>query len=133
VPYVLDASIAACWYFRDEADIRADKSRDLLETDYAVVPLHWWFEVRNMTLLGERRMRMSEEDTSIFFERLAHLPIDIADFPNDAAVFSLARHYRLTFYDAVYLELALREKMPLATLDNALVAAARAENVPLIE
>jgi predicted nucleic acid-binding protein len=133
VPYVLDASIAACWYFRDEEDIRADKSRDMLETDYAVVPLHWWFEVRNMTLLGERRMRMTGQDTSIFFERLSHLPIDIADFPNDAAVFSLARHYRLTFYDAAYLELARREGISLATLDNALIAAARAEDVSLIE
>jgi predicted nucleic acid-binding protein len=45
---------------------------------------------------------------------------------------ALARRYRLTFYDAAYLELAQREGMPLATLDQELAIAARAEGVTLI-
>jgi predicted nucleic acid-binding protein len=45
---------------------------------------------------------------------------------------SLARRYRLTVYDAAYLELAQRQGVPLATLDGALAAAATAENVPLL-
>jgi predicted nucleic acid-binding protein len=51
--------------------------------------------------------------------------------PDDNAVFSLARRHRLTFYDAAYLELAKREGLTLATFDNELIAAAKAERVPL--
>ncbi|HVV67514.1 MAG TPA: type II toxin-antitoxin system VapC family toxin [Gammaproteobacteria bacterium] len=38
-------------------------------------------------------------------------------------VFELARDLQLTIYDA-YLELAVREKLPIATLDSALIKAA---------
>lgn len=132
MPYVLDASIAACWFFHDEEDRRADEAFELLEETCAVVPLHWWFEVRNATLLGERRKRMSERDTAEFLERLDNLPIDLADLPDQTDVLVLARRYGLTFYDAAYLELAKREGIALATLDSDLSAAARAEGVPLI-
>jgi predicted nucleic acid-binding protein len=58
------------------------------------------------------------------------LPIS-ADFDPDAPeVTALTRGHRLTVYDAAYLELALREGAPLATLDAALAGAARAEKVP---
>ena len=49
-----------------------------------------------------------------------------------SAVLLLARQYRLTFYDAAYLELAKREELPLATLDGALANAARTEKVELV-
>ena len=49
-----------------------------------------------------------------------------------AAYLELARRHRLTFYDAVYLELAGRKRVPLATLDVDLIAAARAERIPLV-
>ena len=52
--------------------------------------------------------------------------------PDEAAVMTLSRRHRLTVYDAAYLELAMREALPLATLDMALVRAARAETVPLL-
>lgn len=133
MPYVLDASIAACWFFHDEEDRRADNAFELLETDHALVPLHWWFEVRNTTLLGERRKRMSERESHDFLERLAKLPIGFSDLPDQTDVFALARRYRLTFYNAAYLELARREEIALATLDHDLAGAARAEGVALLE
>ena len=43
----------------------------------------------------------------------------------------LARKQKLTVYDAAYLELAQRERLPLATLDRALEKAAIAEGVAL--
>ena len=58
--------------------------------------------------------------------------IYIAPLPQTSAAFDLAQRHNLTFYDAVYLELAQRENIPLATLDQALVRAAIAEGVPLI-
>ena len=134
MPFVLDASIVGCWCFHDEHDSRADAAWDRLESkkDRALVPLHWWFEVRNIVLQGERRGRVTEDYGAHFLRRLERLAIDQTALPDQTAVLSLARKRHLTFYDAVYLELAQREDLALATLDNELTNAAQAENVQLI-
>jgi predicted nucleic acid-binding protein len=133
VPFILDASIAACWYFEDEHDPRADKALKLLTHDSAIAPYQWWFEIRNVVVLGERRGRASEQYTSDYLARLERFPISLAALPDAKTVLVLSRAHKLTFYDAAYLELALRERLPLATLDGDLIAAARAERVSLIE
>ena len=97
-----------------------------------MVPLHWWFEVRNAMLTAERRGRISERLTSIALSRLSRLPITTASRPDEADVFALARKHCLTFSDAVYLELAQQRNMPLATLDDHLAAAANIEGVGVI-
>jgi predicted nucleic acid-binding protein len=132
VPFVLDASVAACWYFEDEHDGRADRVLDLLAIDTALTPLHWWFEIRNVIVVGERRRRMAEPYAASYLAELQALPIALAALPEEGDVFALARKHRLTFYDAAYLELAQREQLPLATLDDNLAAAARAEGVVLV-
>jgi predicted nucleic acid-binding protein len=131
--FVLDASVAASWFLPDENDQDAWEAWQRSEREQVWAPLHWWFEIRNTMLVGERRRRISETLTSRALARLSVLPISIEAKPDDSAVFSLARKYRLTFYDAVYLELAARRKLPLATLDGALIAAARAEQVQLVK
>jgi predicted nucleic acid-binding protein len=130
VPFVLDASVAASWCFPDEERSLATWHR--LRNDEALVPVHWWFEIRNVIVLGERRRRISEPDAVSFLADLQDLPISFASLPEETIVLALARRHRLTFYDAVYLELAQRERVPLATLDDALAAAARAEGVALV-
>jgi predicted nucleic acid-binding protein len=59
-------------------------------------------------------------------------PISLDTLPSENAIFALAKRHRLTFYDAANLELAQREGVALATLDQALARAAAAEGVPLI-
>ena len=134
MPFVLDASVVGCWCFHDEHDARADAAWDLLELkeEQAFVPLHWWFEVRNVVLQGERRGRVTEDYTSQFLRGLERVAINQRGLPDQVRVFALARRYRLTFYDAAYLELAQRERLALATLDEQLANAANAEAVPLI-
>jgi len=44
----------------------------------------------------------------------------------------LAGRHKLTVYDAAYLELAVRRRLPLATLDEQLRAAGNSEGVPLL-
>ena len=134
MPFVLDASIVGCWCFQDEHDARADAAWDLLERDResALVPLHWWFEVRNVALHGERRGRLTEDYTSRFFQILARFATVAAPLPEHSSVLTLARRHQLSFYDAVYLELAQRERLALATLDNELIKAAPLEGVRLI-
>jgi len=132
VPFVLDASVAACWFFADETDPIATHALLMIEDDDAIVPAHWWFEVRNTMLVAERRGRTTERETNFAMARLARMTIVHAPNPVDAAVFALARRHQLTFYDAAYLELAQRERIPLATLDGQLAGAARREDVMLL-
>jgi len=132
VPLVLDASIAGCWFFGEEQDPRAEAAWERLREDRAIVPVQWWFEIRNVCLLGERRGRATEAQTDEFLRELPKFAIDFDSLPDQEAVVELARRHRLTFDDAAYLELAQREGIPLATLDKELVTAARAEGVPLV-
>ena len=132
MPFVIDASVAACWFFPDETDPVASESWLRIHDDDAIVPAHWWFEIRNTMLVGERRARSTEQQTTFAMERLTRMPIRHDPMPRDANVFALARKHRLTFYDAAYLELAQREGLALATLDDKLAAAARSEQVSLV-
>jgi predicted nucleic acid-binding protein len=132
MPFVLDASTAASWNFPDEDHSAARATWERIRGDDAMVPPHWWFEVRNVMLVGERRKRISATQTIYFLARLSRLRIMEAQRPADTGIFALARRHRLTFYDAAYLELAQREDVALATLDEELAEAARAEGVALV-
>jgi predicted nucleic acid-binding protein len=132
MPFVLDASIAACWAFPNEHDERADEALARVRTDDAVVPSLWWFEVRNILVVNERRKRITEAGTSSFLRELARLRLRVDSEPEETVVLRLARAHRLSVYDASYLELALREAIPMATLDTELALAASAEGAMLI-
>jgi predicted nucleic acid-binding protein len=133
MPFVLDASIAACWAFEDEDHPVAAIALERIRTDEARVPSLWWFEVRNTLIVNERRGRLTETDVAIFLRALSRLDVTVDRALEEVAVLSLARRYRLTVYDASYLELAQREGIPLATLDAELASAARAAKIRLIE
>jgi predicted nucleic acid-binding protein len=75
---------------------------------------------------------LTSVDTRNFLQDLGSLPIELDHARNDHPVLDLARTHNLTFYDAAYLELALRTRFPWATLDAALIAAAKSEGVPLV-
>ena len=132
MPFVLDASVTASWIFPDEDHPDAAEALRRVETDDALVPPHWWYELRNTLLVAERRGRSIAEETTYALTRLSRMRLLYAPRPQEADVFALARRHRLTFYDAVYLELAQRHNAPLATLDQELAAAARIEYVDVI-
>lgn len=132
MPFVVDASVAACWLLPDETDHRADAAFDRFPTDTALAPSLWWFEMRNIFLLSERRGRLNSARTEQLFSLLNKMPIEIDRHPNETELMTLARRHKLTAYDAAYLELALRQHLPLATLDSALMRAAKAEGVEVI-
>jgi predicted nucleic acid-binding protein len=130
--FVLDASVVASWCFPDEFAPNAEAALRRIAQETALAPALLWFELRNVLLMGERRNRLSEAQTTSFLKYIGELPVEVDRDPDDGVVLSLARAYRLSVYDAVYLELAQRKGLPLATLDNALMAAARAGKVPLV-
>ena len=129
---VIDASVAAAWLFEDERSARADSILASVQTETGLVPQHWHFEVRSALLRAERRGRMSADEVDMGLHRLSELTenrIATDTTPDLDAAFSLARKHSLSFYDALYLELALRRETTLATLDNALKRAAVAEGL----
>ena len=127
---VIDASVALAWAFEERLSPALTFER--LRHEATTVPALWWYELRNVLVLGERRGRLTERQSARFLQRLSRLPIRLDHGPDEASVLGLARRHRLTVYDAAYLELALREGVSLATLDDALAAAAKAENVPVL-
>ncbi len=101
--------------------------------DEARVPGLWWYEMRNILIVNERRGRIAPADTASFLRHLSRLGVMIDPLPREAGVLALARTHKLSVYDAAYLGLAQRDRIPLATLDAQLVRAARAATVALID
>ena len=135
--FVLDASVAMCWLFLDGKPAERAYALKVLAAmqqaqTKALVPATWGFEVSNVIAKAEAKGLVREVQSEAFLELLAAM-----DIAADAATFSralsdtlhIARRYRLSAYDASYLELAMREGLPLATLDDDLRKAARKAGV----
>jgi len=128
--FVLDCSVTMAWCFEDEADRYSDSVLAALSRDRAIVPSLWSLEVANVLVVSERRGGLSREDGQQFLELLAGLPITVnPSVPEAGELLELARQHRLSAYDAAYLSLALRARLPIATRDRALRVAARATRV----
>ena len=132
--FVLDCSIVLAWYFADEANAYADSVAATLPSAIALVPSLFHLELGNILVVGERRKRSTEAQATAFLARLAGLPIVVDDQTIARAwsdIIPRARYHGLSTYDAAYLELAARESLPLATLDDKLAAAAKAVGVAM--
>lgn len=134
--FVLDASTVLTWCFPDEEAQKAQEiSQRIADGDTAVVPGFWRHEVLNALLVGEKRKRVTMELIQTFLADLNRLPV-VDDRATAKIVFdstqALCRKHGLTAYDAAYLEIAMRGRLPLATTDEDLLRAAVAENVAVL-
>jgi len=119
---VLDASVTLAWCFPDEQTPAALGVLDLLKAgDQALVPAFWCSEILNSLLVGERKGRISADQTRAFLEDLRALRPTL-DNASLEQVFqdtqALCRQNGLASYDALYVELAVRSGSLLATLDK---------------
>jgi predicted nucleic acid-binding protein len=133
---VLDCSVAVAWCFEDEATPALDALLDRVQIEGAVVPSWWMLEVANVLLMAARRGRIAREAIQ---ERLAVLDMLAIETDSQGAgavwrstVLTLAQTEMLTFYDAVYLELAIRRGLALASSDKALRRAAAQRGVAIL-
>ena len=136
MPFVLDASIALSWCFEDEVSEYADAVLELLRDDIAFGPSVWPLEIANGLLIGQRRGRLSIAEVARAFDLVLGLPLSLHDVPLELALGSvadLAATQRLSAYDAAYLDLAMRQGLPLATQDGDLRAAAGRLGVHVME
>lgn len=138
--FVLDASVALTWLLDDATSRYRSQAFSVLnrlraDAGAAHVPATWSLEVANVIARAESRGFVSEAQSTAFLELLSALPIAVdADTAARSLTetLQLARRYRLSSYDASYLELAMRMGLPLATLDADLRKAAPKAGVRLV-
>jgi predicted nucleic acid-binding protein len=135
VSLVLDSSATLAWIYQDEVNDVTKQIFERVANSRAWVPAIWRLEVANGLQTGVRRGRIDAAYRDLALGDLALLDISI-DQDTDKYAWSstlhLADRFRLTLYDAAYLELAQRRSLPLASLDEKLRAAARGLDVLLI-
>ena len=131
--FVVDCSVCVPWYIEDEAsEFCAQLARTLGRAEIWV-PALWRPELVSALVNAERRKRMTSEQRRAALANASGLPLRVDDeLPSIVELSELAVSHNLTPYEAVYFELAQRRKLPLATLDAALVKAARAAKLLLI-
>ena len=133
--FVLDCSVAMTWLFDDEVTDKTDELLDRVATEKALVPSWWFVEVTNVMALAERRGRITTAQSAAFIADIGKLDIEQDDEAPGRAfsdLLPLCRKHKLTSYDAMYLDLAVRRSLPLATLDADLRKAAKSLNVKLL-
>jgi len=133
--FVLDCSVTMAWIFPDEATDATDRLRNELLDTRAFVPALWPVETTNALLVATRRGRIAKEEWPALRTHLDALQIDIDPISSSrtwGTVLDLANAYGISAYDAMYLELAVRMHLPLATLDQRLRAGGRSAGVDVL-
>jgi predicted nucleic acid-binding protein len=135
VSLVLDSSATLAWIYSDEVTEPIRRVFQAVVDDGAVVPALWRLEVANSLTVALRRGRIDAN-----FRRAALMDLALLDITTDdrsdvhawGETMNLADRFQLTLYDAVYLELAQRRALPLATLDTELGTAAKALDLRVV-
>ena len=131
---VLDRSVTLSWCFEDERTDATDALLNQVVESGAEAPSLWPLEVLDALSMAERRRRIDTERRQRLSGFLHDLPVNIDVETASrawAATSQLAARFKLTLYDAAYLELAQRLNLPLATLDKELRVAGRALGIAL--
>jgi len=132
---VLDSSATLAWIYSDEITKAISQVFDIVTSSNAWVPIIWPLEVGNSLQMADRRGRIKGNFRDSTLKDLALINIKIDDETNTHAWFTtrqLAQKFKLTLYDATYLELAQRKALPLASLDKDLRAAAKAMHLTVL-
>jgi predicted nucleic acid-binding protein len=133
--FILDASVALAWIYANETTAAILRVFDELKASDAWIPALWRWEVANALQMNVRRGRHGADFRDAALSNLAWFPIQVDAQAEPEAwlgALRIAERHNLTLYDASYLEIAQRRKLPLATLDRELRAAAEIEGVQVL-
>jgi len=136
VKVVIDASATLAWCYADERTHESSSLLEYVSMNGAVVPQIWPLEVANALLVGEIRNRITIEGIAGLLDQFGKLPIEIDSSTTNSAwkeILSIARQQHLTTYDACYVELANRLKLPLASNDKEMIGAAMKLGIEIIK
>lgn len=126
--FVVDCTLAMAWLFHDEARPKTTAWLRRLASATALVPAWWFIEITSVLALAERKGRIAQAQSDAFIADLGKLGIERANEAPDRAfsnLLPLCRTHKLTSYQAIYLDLAIRRNLALATLDDDLQKAAK--------
>jgi heme-degrading monooxygenase HmoA/predicted nucleic acid-binding protein len=132
VTFVLDNSVALTWCFEEERTPATEALLEQVGDAGAVAPMLWPLEALNGLLVAERRGRLDADRRRLLAGFLRALPIKLDEETAGQVwtdISQLAERFGLSSYDAAYLELAQRHRLPLASLDRDLRIAAEALNI----
>jgi predicted nucleic acid-binding protein len=132
---VIDCSVCVAWLHEDETTPEIAALFNRVVESGATVPQHWFLEIANSLTVSVRRKRITADQRAAYLDSLFELDITTDGQTIDhawLATVQLADIYGLTVYDAAYLELAQRRRVPLATLDKPLADAARKAGVEVL-
>ena len=134
MPFVLDNSVVTGWYLPDQATPYTQSIAARLETDRAIVPALWQLEFANVLKTACTRGKLSPDSAREIADTIATLPIELDSGvpPGPRQLFELAMRYKLSSYDAAYLELAMRFGLPIASQDSKLNEAAAQAGVDVL-
>lgn len=134
--FVVDASVIFSWQFPDEDSDLVSQVVEMFIEQTAWVPAHWHAEIANGFAIAVRRNRLTRDYREGALQRICDLPIR-TDHDSTPALWNetqiICDDYQLSAYDAAYLEVAQRRRIPLATLDKSMARAAGALGISLIE
>lgn len=134
---VMDCSVTMAWCFENEATPLTENLLDNLHQISIAVPLIWSLEVINVLLMAERTKRINSIKAIEFIDFLNTLSIEQEPSTTTSlfstTIFEIAKESKLSAYDAAYLELAMRQDVPLCTFDKALKTAAKKFNVTILQ
>ncbi len=133
--FVIDCSVAMAWCFLDEGTASTQKLLERMDGEAALVPAWWFLEITNVLVLAEKKGRIKSEKVAEFVAMIECFDLEIDEEAQARAfrhLLPLCRTHQLTSYDAIYLDLAVRRKLPLASLDEPLRKAAKKLGVKLL-
>lgn len=137
-PVVIDASAAAPWLIPDERTPVSDQLyADVIASDGIYrAPALWLWETSSILLVAHRRGRVGAEGLQAGMAVLSACPVDMDTLPDAHRrdqTMRLAEVHELSYYDAAYLELALRLNGQLASTDRRLVLAAKSCGISCLD
>ena len=128
---VVDASISAAWFLPDEATAFTESVLEATATADIWVPTLWVFEMTNLLLSAQRRRRIDAVKRRELITAASALRLKVDREPVTLLELdAIASRHALSAYDAAYLELAMRRRLPIATLDQALQRAMNDAGIP---
>ena len=120
--FVLDASVTMSWFLEDEIDAYGEQVKEAVRLGATpIVPALWPIETTHVILRAERRDRLTAKKALEVLTLLKSLPVEIDEMSSRLSFtdgWALAKAHQLSAYDAMYLELAMRRGLPLASLDG---------------
>jgi predicted nucleic acid-binding protein len=134
--FIVDASVGFAWVYQGQASPETDQLlNEVAAGATVIVPALWYLEMSNVLLMAQRRHRLTAVQRKAALEKLTAMQFTVDEEGTRHAfgkTSELAEKHGLTIYDAIYLELALRRSLPLASRDESLRNAAKQRGVKVI-